>query len=215
MLFEANCAKSGLPMTTSAQRSPATPRTRPVGGNGVAVGVGLAAAQADDSAATLKESDQFESLFPSASVIRALRTILEKDHILPYLAHIQRDLAWTYPDDMIPEESGNGICSYKAKLQSGAACRRESLSSQGQDPLAADAWGQEDAVRWRGVYRADYCRFVLSVHGANEVPVRGEQSDGGEAEHGQRRGQLKPESTEGGRRVSVLKRQEGAPVNLG
>ena len=25
----------------------------------------------------------------------------------------------------------------------------------------------------------------------------------------------KPESTEGGRRVSVLKRQEGAPVNLG
>ena len=26
---------------------------------------------------------------------------------------------------------------------------------------------------------------------------------------------LKPESTEGGRRVSVLKRQEGAPVNLG
>ena len=27
--------------------------------------------------------------------------------------------------------------------------------------------------------------------------------------------ELKPESTEGGRRVSVLKRQEGAPVNLG
>ena len=27
--------------------------------------------------------------------------------------------------------------------------------------------------------------------------------------------QLKPESTEGGRRVSVLKRQEGAPVLLG
>ena len=26
---------------------------------------------------------------------------------------------------------------------------------------------------------------------------------------------VKPESTEGGRRVSVLKRQEGAPVNLG
>ena len=25
----------------------------------------------------------------------------------------------------------------------------------------------------------------------------------------------KPESTEGGRRVSVLKRQEGVPVNLG
>ena len=28
-------------------------------------------------------------------------------------------------------------------------------------------------------------------------------------------GPLKPESTEGGRRVSVLKRQEGAPVLLG
>ena len=28
-------------------------------------------------------------------------------------------------------------------------------------------------------------------------------------------GKTKPESTEGGRRVSVLKRQEGAPVNLG
>ena len=27
--------------------------------------------------------------------------------------------------------------------------------------------------------------------------------------------EAKPESTEGGRRVSVLKRQEGAPVNLG
>ena len=26
---------------------------------------------------------------------------------------------------------------------------------------------------------------------------------------------VKPESTEGGRRVSVLKRQEGAPANLG
>ena len=30
-----------------------------------------------------------------------------------------------------------------------------------------------------------------------------------------RSGELKPESTEGGRRVSVLKRQEGAPVLLG
>ena len=29
------------------------------------------------------------------------------------------------------------------------------------------------------------------------------------------RSKSKPESTEGGRRVSVLKRQEGAPVNLG
>ena len=28
-------------------------------------------------------------------------------------------------------------------------------------------------------------------------------------------GQPKPESTEGGRQVSVLKRQEGAPLNLG
>ena len=33
--------------------------------------------------------------------------------------------------------------------------------------------------------------------------------------HMVKQGDTKPESTEGGRRVSVLKRQEGAPVNLG
>ena len=39
----------------------------------------------------------------------------------------------------------------------------------------------------------------------------------GFARHYQDYGEMlaKPESTEGGRRVSVLKRQEGVPVNLG
>ena len=37
----------------------------------------------------------------------------------------------------------------------------------------------------------------------------------GKLERYHRTAKAKPESTEGGRRVSVLKRQEGAPVNLG
>ena len=70
-------------------------------------------------------------------------------------------------------------------------------SEQTTSPLAGEGWDEGDSGGPRGPPES-YAKSPSYDPGSiKEVKL------------------LYPESTEGGRRVSVLKRQEGAPVNLG
>ena len=75
--------------------------------------------------------------------------------------------------------------------------------------------------RWRGERRRSVpsesavFRYLEGFHNADEEASRQAHRASIPAPSQALEGLYKPESTEGGRRVSVLRRQEGAPVNLG